>query len=147
MTGRARYRIVRPHRATGCAANQGRSAKLDGTSTARYLPTKTQKPEQSYSSKSTTSPYFLLIIRDARQGGAWLGLGGGVFAAEEGLKEGVDAGVEGGDIGVYFLAELGHVLAGVLVSGINRAPDGQADTQDGNDDGDGAGVHEAYPNT
>ena len=39
---------------------------------------------------------------------------------------------------MYFLAERGHVLAGVLVSGINRAPDGQADTQDGNDDGDGA---------
>ena len=45
---------------TGCAANQGRSAGLDGASAARFQPAKAQKPEQSYSSKSTTSPYSLV---------------------------------------------------------------------------------------
>ena len=51
----------KPRRVTGCAANQGRSAGLDGTSTARYLPAKAQRPEQSYSGKSTTPPYFPAI--------------------------------------------------------------------------------------
>ena len=38
-----------PRRVTERAAHQGRSAGLDGTSTARYLPAKAQRPEQSYS--------------------------------------------------------------------------------------------------
>ena len=52
--------------------------------------------------------------------GGWFGLRGGVFAAEEGLIEGVDAGrepsihaVDAGvkrlDIGAYLLAELGQI--------------------------------------
>ena len=47
-----------PRSVTGCAANQGRLAGLDGASAARFLPAKAQKPEQSYSGKSTTFPYF-----------------------------------------------------------------------------------------
>ena len=47
---------------TGCAANQGRSAGLDGASAARFLPTKAQRPEHSYSGKSTTSPYFMALL-------------------------------------------------------------------------------------
>ena len=44
---------------------------------------------------------------DQRQGGAWLGLGGGGFAAEEGLIEGVDAGVQG----AHILEDFGHLEA------------------------------------
>ena len=47
-----------PRSVTGCAANQDRSAGLDGASAACYLPAEARKPEQSYSGKSTTSPYF-----------------------------------------------------------------------------------------
>ena len=63
-----------------------------------------------------TTPTTGLFHRD----GGWFGLGGGVFVAEEGLIEGVDAGrepsiqaVDAGvkrrDIGAYLLAELGQV--------------------------------------
>ena len=63
-----------------------------------------------------TTPTTGLFQRD----GGWFGLGGGVFVAEEGLIEGVDAGrepsiqaVDAGvkrrDIGAYLLAELGQV--------------------------------------
>ena len=65
-----------------------------------------------------TTPTTGLFQRD----GGWFALGGGVFVTEEGLVEGVDAGrepsiqaadagVEHRDIGAYFLAELGQVLA------------------------------------
>ena len=36
---------------------------------------------------------------------------GGIFVAEEGLIEVVDAGVEGGNAGAHFLSEFGQVLA------------------------------------
>ena len=52
--------ILTPRSPTGWAATRGRSAWLDGfdgASAARFLPAKTQKPEQSYSGRSTTSPY------------------------------------------------------------------------------------------
>ena len=58
--------------------------------------------------------------------------------------QGVDAGGEDGDIGAYFLAERGHVLADVLVSGVNHTPEGQANPKDGDDDHDGVSVHEAH---
>ena len=48
----------KPRRVTGCAANQGGTAGLDQAPAARFLPAKAQKPEQSYSSRSTTSSYF-----------------------------------------------------------------------------------------
>ena len=35
-------------------------------------------------------------------------------------------------------------LMDVLVPGVNRTPKGQADPQDGNDDGDGVRIHDAY---
>ena len=65
-----------------------------------------------------TTPTTGLFQRD----GGWFGSGGGDFAAEEGLIEGidagrepsiqaVDAGVERHDIGAYFLAELDQVRA------------------------------------
>ena len=65
-----------------------------------------------------TTPTTGLFQRD----GGWFGLGGGVFVAEEGLIEGVDAvrepsiqavdaGVKRRDIGAYLLAELGQVRA------------------------------------
>ena len=65
-----------------------------------------------------TTPTTGLFQRD----GGWFGLGGGVFVAEEGLIEGVDAGREPGiqavdagvkrrDFGAYLLAELGQVRA------------------------------------
>ena len=132
------------------AAHQDRSVGLDGTSAAGFPQAKARKSEQSYSGKSTTSPYFPLLVGDARQGGAWPGLGGGVIAAEEGLKEGVDAGVQR----TQFLPDFGQVLAQVLVSGVyvlsdggDCPPEAHANPQDRNDDGDGVGVHEAYPNT
>ena len=77
---------------------------------------------------------------------------GGIFVAEEGLIEGVDAGGEpgvqgvdaggeGGDIGAHFLAERGDVLADAG----NRSPKSKANPQDRDDDSDG--VREAYPIT
>ena len=54
-----------------------------------------------------TTPTTGLFQRD----GGWFGLGGGVFVAEEGLIEGVDAGVKRSDMGAYFLAVLGKVRA------------------------------------
>ena len=73
---------------------------------------------------------------------------GGVFAAEEGLVEGVDAGVQGGDVGPHFLAEAcdvsAHFLAKsghVLADGGDCSPEAEANPQDGNDDGDGVRVH------
>ena len=50
--------------------------------------------------------------------------------------------------------DFGQVLTQILVSGVyvlsdggDCPPEAQANPQDGNDDGDGVGVHEAYPNT
>ena len=65
-----------------------------------------------------TTPTTELFQRD----GGWFEPDGGVFAAEEGLTEGIDAGrapsiqavdtgVKRRDIGAYFLAELGQVPA------------------------------------
>ena len=51
----------RPRCANGCAANQCPSATfstLAGASAAPFLLAKAQKPEQSYSSNSKTSPFF-----------------------------------------------------------------------------------------
>ena len=51
----------RPRCANGCAANQCPSATfstLAGASAAPFLLAKAQKPEQSYSSNSITSPFF-----------------------------------------------------------------------------------------
>ena len=51
--------------------------------------------------------------------------------------------VQGVDAGVGFL----DVLAEVLISTFHRTPKGQANPEDGNDDGDGVRVHAAYPIT
>lgn len=84
---------------------------------------------------------------------------GGVLAAEEGLVEVVDAGVESADlsahflsersdIGAYFLAEASHVSTHflakrghVLADGGDCSPQAEANPQDRDDDGDGAHVH------
>ena len=80
---------------------------------------------------------------------------GGVFAAEEGLIEGVDAGVEGGDISAHFLADFSQVPAQVLVSGVQLlaelhiafaigSPEGKTRPLNCDDDGDGVRVHEGF---
>ena len=78
-----------------------------------------------------TTPTTGLFQRD----GGWFGLGGGVFVAEEDLIadvdagrkpsiQAVDAGVKRSDMGPYFLAELGQVLADGLETAIDRRPEG-----------------------
>ena len=47
-----------PRRVTGCAANQGRSAGLDGASAARFPSAKAQKSKQSDFGNSIASPYL-----------------------------------------------------------------------------------------
>ena len=79
-------------------------------------------------SLSVTYPMIKVVIGSKPTARRWASRGR-VFVAEEGLIEGVDAGgepgiqgvnarVEGGDIGPHFLAELGQVLAQVFVSGV-----------------------------
>ena len=47
-----------PPGATERAANHGRTAGFDGASAACFPPSEAQNPEKSYSSNSTTSPFY-----------------------------------------------------------------------------------------
>lgn len=63
-----------------------------------------------------------------------LDLSGGVFAAEEGLIEVVDAVVERGNVGAHFLAERGDIGAHFLAEGNQHAEQGNTGADDRNDD-------------
>ena len=65
---------------------------------------------------------------------------GRVFAAEEGLIEGVDAGVEGVDAGIQ------SAFHGVYPPG-QESEQREACPDNSNNDGDGVCVHEPYPIT